>query len=112
MVDGRSGVEARVNAFRQFSIDAVDPDQFVNTCLSQASATTEMLEQCSATFRTNANDFFQRAGFTGFLATAAMAGDREAMGFIAHGLHQVRRWRFRPGKQRLAGRSNNEIFIA
>ena len=82
-------MQVSVYPLGQGVVDAFHAGDIVHAGRFQATQSTEMLEQAGAAARADAGDIFQPAGSARLLPLAAMAGDGEAVGLVAHLLHQL-----------------------
>ena len=78
-----------VNGLRQCLADAFDLFQIFFAGGDDAAQAAEAGKQGLAAFAAYAGDVAEGRGNAGFVAFFAVAGDGEAVGFVAHGLQEV-----------------------
>src|SRR5690606_32225335 len=91
-----------VDALGQGPIHALDPGDFLDAGAAQPGQAAEVLEQGRPPARADARDVLQPAGLARLLPLAAVAGDGEAVCFVAHLLDQLQAGR---GGSRPPGRT-------
>src|SRR5690606_38083760 len=104
-------VQGRIDSSGQRRVHALDPGDLLDPGGLEATQSAEMLEQARAPARPDAGNVLQPADAARLLATAAVAGDGEAVGFVAHLLDQLQAWRIRTWPQ-LATVGQEQALVA
>ena len=101
-----------VNGFRQCFADAFDLFQILFAGGNDAAQAAEAGEQGLAAFAAYAGDIAEGRGNAGFVAFFAVAGDGEAVRFVAHGLQEVQGGAVGRQAENFAGEREDEFFHA
>ena len=101
-----------VNGLRQCFADAFDLFQIFFTGGNDAAQAAEAGKQGLAAFAAYAGDVAEGRGNAGFVAFFAVAGDGEAVGFVAHGLQEVQGRAVGRQAEGFAGEREDEFFHA
>ena len=83
-------MQGAINGFRQFSADTVDSSKRIDSGIAHTLQAAEVFKQLFAALGADSGDVFQGGLHARFAAFGAVAGDGEAVRFVAHLLDQVK----------------------